>query len=139
MTAPSKVDLRVPSIHDKHMYVYGSKVRVGSTMCKLLRALLLNIGSPVESAELLKLATKPDSNYIPSSNIIQVYMARLRKHVDPHGTCPGIIKCIRNQGYIIDEAWLSDETLESITETIKAELSANFSPNEEGAQADGDD
>jgi DNA-binding response OmpR family regulator len=50
-----------------------------------------------------------DENYYPLSNVIDVYVARLRKKIDPEGE-PPLLSTVRGAGYRMDEPALSEQS-----------------------------
>jgi two-component system copper resistance phosphate regulon response regulator CusR len=76
----------------------GRPVELTTTEYALLEYLALHRGEVCGRAQIS--AYVWDENYDPFSNIIDVYVARLRRKIDPPGTAP-LIHTVRGAGYVL--------------------------------------
>lgn len=79
----------------------GQPMRLTTTEYALLEYLALRAGQVVSRADIS--AHVWDENYDPFSNVIDVYVARLRRKVDAPGRHP-MVRTVRGHGYALDAA-----------------------------------
>jgi two-component system copper resistance phosphate regulon response regulator CusR len=77
----------------------GRSLELTTTEYALLEFLARQVGKVVGREAIS--ASVWDENYDPLSNIIDVYVARLRKKLDPDGSAP-LIHTVRGAGYVLD-------------------------------------